>query len=455
MNRGSKAIAAALVAAIGTGAVGAAAVSAAEAKQAAVSVNGQEVLVRSIVQNGSQLLSAADLAHALGAELDVLPGGAGLRVTLGDRSLLLQSGSKQIQTGQGSVALSSAVTSWQQVNYVEPAAYVTALGASWSGVSGELKIETLDLLDSVDTVQWAGGRLIASVTTEDGRLDYLVDPATGASAQLLTSNGASELVVSPDGASAAFADADGAVRVIDLPTLTMRKLGTDTSIKSNLQWAADGKQLIFLQGDKTSVIAAISLEDGKVSKVLDDKVEYKGDLSVNGSGLTYSVVKTGKVTADANKDVSLDDVAIDMAGTSPQLFDLALGSADAKPAALTKGDEDKLFIQRSASGTVYYVKAGDENTISTLISQKGEQSKTAFDKEDVLEAVQAGGYIGILTETSVYVLDESTDAVTKLAAAPEGASGLTLAKDGKGAAVIVDGQLQKLSADGRWTSLSK
>ncbi|MGN7455064.1 stalk domain-containing protein [Paenibacillus pasadenensis] len=453
MNRGSKAIAAALVAAIGAGA--ATAVSAAEAKQATISVNGNEVIVRSIVQGGSQLLSAADLAHALGAELEVLPGGAGVRVTLGDRTLLLQAGSKQIQTDEGPVALSSAVTSWKQVNYIEPGAYAAALGATWKGGADGWSIETLDLLDAVDSVQWAGSGLIASVTTEDGRLDYIVDPATGARTQLLTSNGASELVVSPDGASAAFADADGVVRIVDLAARTMRKLGTDTSIKSNLQWAPDGKSLFFLQGDKTSVIAAISLEDGKVSKVLDDKVEYKGDLSVNGAGLTYSVVKTGKVTADANKDVSLDDVAIDLAGTSPQLFDLALGAADAKPAALTKGDEDKLFIQRSASGTVYYVKAGDEKTISTLVSQKGEQAKTAFDKEDVLEAVQAGSFIGILTETSVYVLDESTEAVTKLAAAPEGAYGLTLSKDGKRAALIADGRLQSLGADGRWTTLSK
>lgn len=455
MNR-QKLMAAAVAAAFGAAAAGTGNALAAGMTTAPVSINGQEVQVRSIQDNGQQLLSISDLAHALGAELEVLPAGAGLRITLDGHTLLIKPGAKEIAGEEGNVSLTTAVTSWKRVSYIELFGFAKALGAKLSNAAGKLQLETMELLASAESVQWAGeGRLIASASTEEGRGDYFIDAATGMSSQLLTSSGASELVISPDGAAAAFTEADGTLRLLDLATLRITKASSDTSMKSNLQWSPDGKRIYFLQGDKTAVIAAIGLEDGKLIKILDDKVEFKGDLSVNGSGLVYSVVKTGKVTADSGKEVELDDVAIDTSGTNPQLFELTLGTADAKPVSLTNEDTDKLFIQRSAAGTVYYVRAGDETANSVLIAQKDGKASTVFDKEDVLEAVQAGGFIGILTDSSVYVLDESNGSVARLADAPEGAYGLALVKNGKGAAVIADGQLLKLTADGKWMRLSQ
>ena len=56
--------------------------------------------------------------------------------------------------------------------------------------------------------------------------------------------------------------------------------------------------------------------------MLDDKVDYKSNLSVSADGriFIYTVIKPGAVTADGSKPVDSDDVAIDMTGTEPQVY---------------------------------------------------------------------------------------------------------------------------------------
>ncbi|ASS65902.1 MULTISPECIES: hypothetical protein [unclassified Paenibacillus] len=456
MSTGSKLAAVVLTAVLGTASAGAVQAAASQPSTGKLqwTVNGQSSELRTLVLNGQQLVSVSDAAKALGAEVEIMPEGAGIRITLGEHSVLVKAGSKPLN--EDGTAFGQVVQSWKQANYVDGASYVQALGGSYSLLDGSgISIQTLQLLEGAETAQWAGdGRLIVSVSDESGRTDYLVDATTGAYSQLLSSSGASDLVVSPDGGHVAFSETDGTLHTVDLNTLRMAKIGTDTSIKSNLQWSADGKSIYFLQGDKTNVIAAADVATGAISKVLDDKVEYKGDLSVTAGGLSYSVVKAGTVTADAAKAVELDDVAIDDSQTNPQLFDLDLGKTDAKPVQVTKSDDGKLFIQRSAAGKVYYVQAGDEGSNSKLASATAAGQAVAFDKEDVQEAVQAGSYVGILTDRSVYVLNEESGSVSKLADAPEGASNLTLSKDGSKAALIADGKLQVLSG-GKWISLTK
>ncbi|WP_442950535.1 stalk domain-containing protein, partial [Paenibacillus sp. D9] len=286
MSTGSKLAAVVLTAVLGTASAGAVQAAASQPSTGKLqwTVNGQSSEIRTLVLNGQQLVSVSDAAKALGAEVEIMPEGAGIRITLGEHSVLVKAGSKPLN--EDGTAFGQVVQSWKQANYVDGASYVQALGGSYSLLDGSgISIQTLQLLEGAETAQWAGdGRLIVSVSDESGRTDYLVDATTGAYSQLLSSSGASDLVVSPDGGKVAFSETDGTLRTVDLSTLRMAKIGTDTSIKSNLQWSADGKSIYFLQGDKTNVIAAADVATGAVSKVLDDKVEYKGDLSVTAGG---------------------------------------------------------------------------------------------------------------------------------------------------------------------------
>ncbi|MGO4376365.1 TolB family protein, partial [Paenibacillus sp. MCAF20] len=150
----------------------------------------------------------------------------------------------------------------------------------------------------------------------------LVNATNGKYELLLSSAGTSDLVVSPNGQNAAYTDANGAVYVIDLNSKESKQVSTDSSIKNELQWSQDGTALFFLQGDKNSIIAKVNLADGTVSKVLEDKVDYKAnlDVSADGTKFAFTVNKQPKVTADSNVDVALDDVAIDAAGTEAQVY---------------------------------------------------------------------------------------------------------------------------------------
>ena len=62
------------------------------------------------------------------------------------------------------------------------------------------------------------------------------------------------------------------------------------------------------------------MADGTLTKVLEDKVDYKANLSVStdGTKFYYTVTKPGAVTAPDGKPVDADDVAIDTTGTEPQ-----------------------------------------------------------------------------------------------------------------------------------------
>ena len=387
MTNVSKVAVAAFVAILGassTGAVHAAGTSA-TAGTLEWNVNGISSQVRTLHLNGQELVSVSDAARALGASVEVLPKGAGVSVTLGEHTVILKASSAVMQADGKNVKLSAAVQSWKNTNFVPAQPYVQALGGMFETSATGVSIQTLQLLESADTAQWAGnGRLIASVSNENGRVDYLVNATTGEYQQLLSSSSASDLVVSPDGSKATFVEEDGTLYTVDLTTLALNKVSLDKSIKSSLQWSADGTKIYFLQTDKTNVIAVVDVATGVVTKVLDDKVDYKGDLSVNGNGLTYSVTKPGVVTADSNKAVDADDVAIDDSQTNPQLFDVDLSKTPVAAVQLTKTlDEDKIFINRASNGTVYYVKAGDEKVTSKLIALNAGVATVAFDKEDV------------------------------------------------------------------------
>ena len=149
----------------------------------------------------------------------------------------------------------------------------------------------------------------------------MVDTASGKFELLLTTSGGSDLVVSPSGDQAAYTDAEGAVYVLDLKNRASRLITSDASIKPELVWSADSSAIFFLQGDKGTVIAKLSLTDGSITKIVEDKVDYKENLSVSNDGkkFVYTVTTLGTVTSDTT-NIDEDNVSIDYSSNQTQIY---------------------------------------------------------------------------------------------------------------------------------------
>ncbi|MFC5531292.1 TolB family protein [Cohnella yongneupensis] len=292
------------------------------------------------------------------------------------------------------VAVAALATSVSAVSAAEATATATAVST------------TPELLSSVDHVQWAdASHLIATQLTDDGRQDYIVDSQTGQYKPLRLNASASDIVVAPGGKKAAYTNAAGETFVVDLNGRISFKISNDISIKPELVWSSDGKFIYFLQGDKGSVIAKMDIRDGSITKVLDDKVDYKANLSVSDDGktFTYTVALQPKVTdpgAVEGTELKDDGLAIDASTEVTNIYQYDSSSSTKKPVQLSTSKDDKMYIEASAdASSSYYVSVGsDATTNSALISvAKDKTVKTLFNQKDVFEAVMSGGKWYLLT----------------------------------------------------------
>ncbi len=409
------------------GAASAATVTKASAAQVANStytVNGISVNLATFFEKGKTLVSLRELSLKLGAKLQTTKGV--IKATLTGHTVELMANSTLIKVDGAEQQLTVPVKSVKGVTYVELKAFVQALGGQFAkDASGTIWIDA-DLLGTVDRIQWVdSATFIATQETETGRLDYLVDAKTAKYEQLRILEEISDFVIAPNGAKAAYTNNAGEVSVIDFTTKQTTKVSEDTSIKPELVWSSDSSAIYFLQGDKGSVIAKLDPATGTISKILEDKVDYKAnlDVSTDGKTLTYTVTKPGAVVADASKPVENDDVTIDMKGTEPQIFAYTVDPSikDNKAVQLTTSTDDKVFIHAAADGSnVGYVSVSSEESVkSTLILVgKDKTAKTLFSEKDVYQAVVSGGKWYLLTEGNgsnqfVYEVDPATGAAVK------------------------------------------
>lgn len=389
-----------------------------QVQQSSFYVNGSAVKVRSIVKNGETLVSVGDVIKTLGAQADLHNGTT--TITLNGHTVVLKINSKQIVVDGAAVALTQSVTNLQGTNFVPVRPLVAAFGGTLTWNAGTIEISTIKLLTGAENPRFAGaGKLIVSTNDANGRTDYLVDAASGKYEQLLTTSGGSDLVVSPAGDKAAYTTADGSVYVIDLKTKTSTLISNDTSIKPELVWSSDASALYFLQGDKGTVIAKLSLADGTITSVVDDKVDYKENLSVSADGkkFVYTVTTLGTVTTTAPDG---SDVAIDYSGNLAQIF--SYDTTAAKPAAvkLTTGADDKVFVQTVDGLKAYYVSvpSEDANAVVKSVDSNG-QSADVYADSDVDQVVLSNGTLYVLaaqddTNSVIYSIDPATGAKTKL-----------------------------------------
>lgn len=460
----NKIVAAAISAAVGlTAATSVSAATPVQPASTAVTVNGNEFTIHTIAQGGFTLASVRELGDALGANMDFE--GSTVLVAWHGHTLKLASGSDQITVDGETRKLPVPVTSVKQSNYIDLTTYVESFGGKVTAGDGSMEIDFIgDLLEDVSGVQWVNGsKLIASRDNGTGRIDYLVDVATGAYEQLFDGSNASELAVSPDGAKAAYTDPTGQVYLLDLATKASTAVGKDTSIKTELVWSSDGAALYFVQGEKFSVIAKLDLAAGTVSKVLEDKVDYKANLNVSADGkyFYYTVTKPGAVTADANKPVDADEVVIDTKGTEPQLYGFDSTVKDGKPVQLTATTDDKMMFLTAADGSdTTYVSVSDAaDAKAALVSvSKDKSKKTVFDAQDVLQAVAAGGKIYVLAAgypgtNLIYQIDRTAGTSSLIYIVPDSVTEITAGAAG-GIAITQDGQT-KAFANGYWKPVTR
>ncbi|BBI34936.1 stalk domain-containing protein [Cohnella abietis] len=444
------------------GAVSAATVTKASVVQvnsSAFIVNGVPVNINTFIEKGKTLVGIRDLSNKLGADIQTEK--SNITVSLNGSTVEMKLNSKVIDADGVEITLEVPVKSLKGTGYVELQAFVEALGGHFlKDDSGNIWLDA-DLLGGVDHIQWLdSARLIASQETDSGRLDFLVDALSTKYEKLRIVQDASDLILAPNGTKAAYTNAAGEVYVYDFNAKSESKVSSDTSIKPELVWSADSSAIYFLQGDKGSVIAKLDLAAGTISKILEDKVDYKAnlDVSIDGKTFTYTVTKPGAVVADGSKPVESDDVTIDMKGTEPQIFAYTVDPSikDNKAVQLTTSTDDKVFIHAAADGSsVSYVAVSDDAAAKSILVTVGKDKtvKTLFAEKDIFEATYAAGKWYLLTEGTassqfVYEVDSATGAAKQLYTVSDSVSEV-VAKAGSPIAVINDGKVF-LSNNGLW-----
>ncbi|MGG3283330.1 stalk domain-containing protein [Paenibacillus solani] len=430
----------------------------AQVQNSTFTINGSTVVIRSLVKQGETLVSLRDVLSATGAQAEIHDGTT--TVKLNGHTLVLKSNSKEITVDGVKSTLKQPVTNVAGTSYIALRPLVTGLGGTLASRAGVLEISTVPLLEGAENPRFAGeSKLILSKSDEQGRTDYLVDTASGKFELLLTTNGGSDLVVSPSGDQAAYTDAEGAVYVLDLKNRASRLITSDASIKPELVWSADSSAIFFLQGDKGTVIAKLSLADGSITKIVEDKVDYKENLSVSNDGkkFVYTVTTLGTVTSDTT-NIDEDNVSIDFSSNQTQIY--SYNSEESKPIAvqLTASSDDKVFVLSNDGQKAFYVSIPSTDDKAVLLSvDSSQKAAKVFADYDVEQALLAGGVLYVLAaqdgnSSVIYSISTMTGKQTKLYTVPADVTSITVA--GSQIAIVQDGVV-KVSAGDSWRAVTK
>ncbi len=314
------------------------------------------------------------------------------------------------------------------------------------------------LLDGTnDSPRWIDANsLLITRSTDVSKTDYKIQVKTKQFELALPEGiAAASLVVSPDGKMAAYQNEEGQVFTVELATKKTVQVSDDKSIKDEFQWSKDGKKLYFLQGDKANVIASIDLADGKVTKLVEDKVDYKSDLNVSldGTKFYYLVSKGGKLEADSiaegadEKAVEAANMKLDLSGTEAQVYSFNTKESEPKAVKLTDTADNKVLVNLLPDGRVVYISADAEKAEQgvqlKIVSEEGKEAKTLVGDLNVLYSqVVDGGKIVILGadqagKKAIYEVDANTAAKKKVADVAANATQIFVSHDGKQIAVAL------------------
>ncbi|GIP55007.1 stalk domain-containing protein [Paenibacillus vini] len=423
-----------------------------------LTVDGTQVSVKAVTSGKTTLYSLRDLANALGADIKLSGGSLVIKDASQQYELSLKIGSKDYSVNGETGQFGTAPQQIGGTVYVELSSVVEALGGELLPSKGLLSVGRLSGQFDLPFFDAAGNVIAAK---EDGEVPQLIKLDSGGRYEVFSSNeNAVGAVVSPDGSQAAFTSESGGLYLLNTVSGLVKQLGKDTSVKTDLFWSKDGKSIYFIQGDKQEKIAYISVDTGKVTEVLADKVENKSGVQVSEDGkkVIYFVQVTGK--AETDKEGTEESLKIDYSNAGTQVFSLDLATKDSKPRQLTKDSYNKLYLSLLADGRAIYVSADPDgviqNSVLKVVSADGNNVTDLAADLDVVSAVVSGGKLFVLAASDngskVYEV-ASSGAKTELYSTDKDVTELTVSKTGA-IALISEGKVV-LVQDGKGMELTK
>ncbi|SYX86096.1 stalk domain-containing protein [Paenibacillus alvei] len=439
---------------------------AAKASNLSIRVDGVSSNIRTLNVKGTVLYSVRDIANIFGADIQAesksvitLVGGNPAQTI----TVRVNSGAYEVDGATKNFSV--APLEQKGVIYAELNALVEALGGEVSGSGSKLDVVSVKPLEgdfSSPRVN-SNGEVIAARESDGTVQLYKWNPTYWVYDALTSNENAASTAVSPDLKWGVFTDESSQLYLLDLSLGTAQAIGKDTSVKTDLTWSADGKKVYFVQGDKQEKIAYVSVDSGKITSVLADKVENKSDirLSADDKTVLYAVNITG--VAKNDKDSTEDSLSIDFSGAGSQLFTLDLTAKDAKPVQLTTTSDNKLYPNFLADGRAVYV-SGDtegkvENSVLKVVQAKEKKVSDLVADLDVSLAVTSakGQLIIVATEkdgkSSIYAVKED-GSKSKLYTNDGAITEVFPSADGSQIAVIENGQV-KLVANNQAVALTK
>ncbi len=412
-------------------------------------VNGQSASVQMLQAGNGKLIAVGDLVKAYGAAVTSSKGVITIKSDKIGHSLQLQTGSKTFKLDGEAHSFTTAPVMQDNRSYVELKPVVLALGGEVLDAGQTLQILTEErIAGSFASVSFdAQGQVVA--VKDDADPAQLFHLNTDYSSRLLSSdNSVLNMSISPNGESAAYTDESGQLYLTSLSGGQPFKLGADTTVKTDLAWSADGKKIYFVQGDKQEKISYITIDTGKITEVLADKVENKSEVHVSADEkkIAYIVNITG--VAESDKDSTEDSLKIDYSGAGEQIYTLDLNVKDAKPAALTTSNDNKLYPAFLSNGSIAFLSADSENSsakgVIKSISADGKIQDLIGDVDMALSAASANGNIaaaGTAADGSTKVYSVVAGIKTELYSTKSDVTDLAISSDGTRVAIIADGKI--------------
>jgi Tol biopolymer transport system component len=348
-----------------------------------------------------------------------------------------------------------------------PAAAEAATGTETTDTAATDVKDAIDAVDANDATQanvnsyvnprWIDAEnLLVTYVTNKGEKDYIFNTKSKSKTPLLGEDvNEADAVISPDAKKVAYADENNEVYVADLESKQTTKVsGDDHAIKSELQWAPAGDKLYYLEGDKTNVVAELTISTGKIKKIVNDNVNYKSNLRVSNDGVKflYTVTPEGKITADSISEETADKAAdanikVDTAGTETQLYVYYNGSS--KPEQIAKTKDNKSFADMLPDRTVVYVSTDVENEeklpVIKVITNNGKDTKDLVSDLGIMQSLVTGdGRLVVLAvdqsgKKAIYEINASTGEKKKLYDADDSVNQLFYSSNGKHLAVSMTG----------------
>ncbi|QFG00945.1 hypothetical protein PB01_20300 [Psychrobacillus glaciei] len=388
-------------------------------------VDGNDKKVKALNVNGKQLYSVQDIAKLFSASTTV--NNNEVLVTKKGKTIKLKLSNKAMVVNNKSVNLKENPILVKNVVYAELTDLIKAFEGDILPLPNGFFVSTAGLV-SGDTFnpQWIDNdSVLVTNETETESRSLLFN--TSSKKELFTVN-ATELVVSPNGKQAIYSDEYGYVYLVDLVNKKVNGLNVkDDSVKLEFVWSNDSQKIYFLQGDKSEVISFINVTDGSITKIFEDKLTYKTDLrlSMDGKKILYVVGKEGSTSLTEGENPEVDK--IDLTGTEQQVYAINLDDVERKAVPVTTSNDNKVFPNFLANGSIVYVSAdaesdklpdvkiiNPENAVSTLISSKDIKDLFVTTKGELMILVKESNGYSVIYEWDIVTKKLKNIAQTKL-----------------------------------------